>query len=164
MSRDRQATLPVVLSISGGFLLGVLWMDLMFDVQVLPQLFGGASIPEAALDSISAYYRRVTTDARPMGHLVGTGIALSVLGSLAQGVGAAGGLWYRFAPLLFSGIPGSLAALRTVPNAIRLGGRADTLEVQAELARSILLDHLICVTSIAIFIALQLRRATRSGA
>ena len=115
------------------------------------------------LDSISAYYRRVTTDARPMGHLVGTGIALSVVGSLVQGAGAAGGLWHRFAPVLFSGMPGSLALLRTVPNAIRLGGRADTLEVQAELARSILLDHLFCITSIAIFVALQLRRAMRSG-
>ncbi len=163
MSRGGQAALPVALTISGSYLLGVLWMDLMFDVQVLAQAFGDASVPEQALDSISAYYRRVTTDARPMGHLVGTGIALTILGSLVQGVRAAGGSWHRFAPLFFSGMPGSLALLRTVPNAIRLGARTDPLAGQAELARSICADHLVCFASIAVFVVLQLRRATATG-
>ncbi len=163
MSRGWQAALPVALTISGGFLLGVLWMDLMFDVQVLPQVFGDDSVPERALESISAYYRRVTTDARPMGHLVGTGIALTIAGSLVQGIRAAGAPWQRFAPLLFSGLPGGLALLRTVPNAIRLGARTDPLAGQAELARSICADHLVCFASIAVFVVLQLRRATASG-
>lgn len=164
MSRSWQAVLPVALTVSGGFLLGVLWMDLMFDVQVLPHVIGDTSIPERALDSISAYYRRVTTDARPMGHLVGTGIAFTVFGSLAQGIRGVGGPWHRLAPVLFSGMPGGLALLRTVPNAIRLGARTDGLDVQAELARAILLDHLFCITSIAVFVALQLRRATAARA
>jgi uncharacterized BrkB/YihY/UPF0761 family membrane protein len=84
-------------------------MDLMFDVQVFPQLLGDASLPEQALDSISAYYRRVTTDARPMGHLVGTGIAFTFLASLVQGIRAAGAAWQRIAPALFSGMPAGLA-------------------------------------------------------
>ena len=44
-----------------GFLLAVLWFDLMFDVQVLRN-----PARRGALDSVSAYYRRVTTSARPM--------------------------------------------------------------------------------------------------
>ena len=47
-----------------GFLLAVLWFDLMHDVQVL-RLPAGED-PSAALTSIARYYRRVTTDARPM--------------------------------------------------------------------------------------------------
>src|SRR5258708_11438721 len=51
-----------------GFLLAVLWFDLMFDVQT--RKHGGGVLPAAVLTSISAYYRRVTTDAYPMNRLV----------------------------------------------------------------------------------------------
>ena len=60
-----------------GFLLAVLWFDLMFDVQVLPHR--GADVPESALESIARYYRRVTTGASPMNRLV----AAVMLGTLA---------------------------------------------------------------------------------
>ena len=52
-----------------GFLLAVLWFDLMFDVQVARHRHGEA--PEEVLASIAGYYRRVTTTSRPMGRLVG---------------------------------------------------------------------------------------------
>ena len=49
-----------VLAACGGFLLAVLWFDLMFDVQVLRH--GSAAVlPEPVLASIAGYYRRVTT-------------------------------------------------------------------------------------------------------
>jgi hypothetical protein len=51
-----------------GFLLAVLWFDLMFDVQVLGQ--GGPVLAEERLSSIAAYYARVTTAARPMNRLI----------------------------------------------------------------------------------------------
>src|SRR5260370_980869 len=51
-----------------GFLLAVLWFDLMFDVQVAGHV--GAVLPDPVLGSIAAYYRRVTTEARPMNRLV----------------------------------------------------------------------------------------------
>jgi hypothetical protein len=52
----------------GGFLLAVLWFDLMFDVQVRGHR--AAELPDDVLDSIATYYRRVTTTARPMNRLV----------------------------------------------------------------------------------------------
>ena len=55
-----------------GFLLAVLWFDLMFDVQVLR--VRPDEIPEPVLASIAAYYRRVTTAARPMNRLVAAAI------------------------------------------------------------------------------------------
>ena len=42
-----------------GFLLAVLWFDLMFDVQAARQ--PGGDLPEEVLASIAGYYRRVTT-------------------------------------------------------------------------------------------------------
>ena len=50
------------------FLLAVLWFDLMFDVQVRGH--AGGPLPPEVLASISAYYRRVTTEAWPMNRLV----------------------------------------------------------------------------------------------
>src|SRR5205823_9193041 len=60
-----------------GFLLAVVWFDLMHDVQVL-RLAAGDD-PSDALLSIARYYRRVTTDARPMNRLV----ALAMVATLA---------------------------------------------------------------------------------
>src|SRR5215208_2003628 len=57
-----------------GFLLAVLWFDLMFDVQVRR-----ADDRDRAVSSIAAYYRRVTLEAHPMNRLV----AVVMLGSLA---------------------------------------------------------------------------------
>ena len=51
-----------------GFLLAVLWFDLMFDVQT--RKHSGGVLPPEVLGSISAYYRRVTTEAYPMNRLV----------------------------------------------------------------------------------------------
>ena len=56
-----------VISAGAGFLIAVLWFDLMFDVQARR---GGATAPPEALASISAYYRRVTTEAGAMSRLV----------------------------------------------------------------------------------------------
>jgi hypothetical protein len=51
-----------------GFLLAVLWFDLMFDVQTRKASSG--VLPPEVLTSISAYYRRVTTEAYPMNRLI----------------------------------------------------------------------------------------------
>jgi len=51
-----------------GFLLAVLWFDLMFDVQVAGH--DGEELPEPVLASIAGYYARVTTAARPMNRLI----------------------------------------------------------------------------------------------
>ena len=68
-----------ILTAGGGFLLAVLWFDLIFDSQV----FGAPRdepLSEPVLASIAGYYRRVTSDADPMGRLVG----LAMLGTIAM--------------------------------------------------------------------------------
>jgi hypothetical protein len=142
-----------VLIACGGFLLAVLWFDLMFDVQVLAHR--GTELPEAVLASIATYYRRVTTTARPMGHLVAAVmlIALITLGVRWVHTGAT---WYNVASLCLCAGPIALGLLRTVPNAVRLGARTGSRSEQCALARSICRDHLFCFVGIAAFLALQL--------
>jgi hypothetical protein len=139
----------------GGFLLAVLWFDLMFDVQVLGQ--HDRELPEQRLSSIAAYYARVTTAARPMNRL----IAAVMLGTLAaivveivdgRGIPSAA----AWVSLALAAAPIVLVAARTVPSAVRLGTRIDTADRQSALARSICSEHLFCFASIAALIALQL--------
>jgi hypothetical protein len=140
----------------GGFLLAVLWFDLMFDVQALGH---PGTLPESVLASISAYYARVTTAARPMNRLV----ALVMLATLAAiVVEIAKGqtpTWVGWASLGLAGAAVGLAAAHTVPAAVRLGARRDPLDVQSRLARSILRDHLVCLVAIAALTTVQLTSA-----
>ena len=132
-----------------GFLLAVLWFDLMFDVQVrrLPP-------PPGAVPSISAYYRRVTTDARPMNLLVAGAMVATLVAIVVELFN--GRSWSARVSLLFALAPVVLAYGRTVPAAVRLGGADDDAETQLLVARTILVDHLICFSCIAIVIVVQL--------
>ena len=142
----------------GGFLIAVLWFDLMFDVQVRQRV--GENVSSAALASISAYYRRVTTDAHPMNRLVTVVMALTVL---AIGVEIARGTnpwWVGWPSLVLAVSAIGLAAARTVPNAVRLGRGKDALDVQSRLARSIYADHLYCLAAMGTLVTLQLASAS----
>src|SRR2546423_1333806 len=89
------ARVIALVTAGGGFLLAVLWFDLMFDVQVLRHRDDDP--PDHVLASIAAYYRRVTTEARPMNRLValvmvGTIVATGaeiVRGDMSKGAAAA---------------------------------------------------------------------------
>lgn len=150
----RHAMTPV-LTACGGFLLAVLWMDLMFDVQVFGHPDTGAPLPEAVLASIAGYYRRATTTSQPMGRLIAL-VMLILLSAL--GFEAAYGrdpLWLLVASGGAAAIPVVLALVHTVPSAVRLGSRADPPDVQSHLARAVCRDHIVCFVCILGFVALR---------
>jgi hypothetical protein len=141
-------------SAGAGFLLAVLWFDLMFDVQALAR--DGAQLGEQQLASIAAYYARVTTTARPMNRLIAA-VMLATLAAIVAEI-SDGGVpdAVAWVSLLLAAMPIALVGARTVPAAVRLGTRADPIERQRSLARSILREHVFCLVSIASLIALQL--------
>ena len=65
-----------------GFLLAVLWFDLMFDVQT--RKHASDVLPPDVLTSISTYYRRVTTDAYPMNRLIALVMLLTLAAICAE--------------------------------------------------------------------------------
>jgi len=148
--------MAAVLALCAGFLLAVLWFDLMFDVQVLGRGRGADPLPEEVLASIAAYYRRVTTEARPMNYLVGVVMLVTAGGTLIGLLRGVGSLAVRLLSLALCGVPIVAARVRTVPNAIRLGSRADPPDVQSRLAHAICRDHLAFFGMIAAFAVLQL--------
>jgi hypothetical protein len=137
-----------------GFLLAVLWFDLMFDAQVLRKPPG--ELPEPVLASIAGYYRRATTEARPMNRLVAAVMLATIAGIVVEVVRDCVPPWVAWASLVLTAVAVTLAGARTLPNAVRLGARRDGLMQQSVLARAIFGDHIFCFACIAAVLGLQL--------
>ena len=140
-----------------GFLLAVLWFDLMFDVQVLHHR--EPDLPEDVLASIAAYYRRVTTAARPMNRLIAAVMVATLAAIIVQIARGEQPRWVGWVSAALAAAPILLAAARTVPRAVQLGARTDGIDRQSTLARSICRDHLLCAGSITALLAVQLSAA-----
>jgi hypothetical protein len=143
-----------LLTACGGFLFAVLWMDLIFDVQVFRHRAASTDLPEDVLASIAAYYHRATTTSRPMGRLIVLVMA-TLLGALVYE--AARGHdpgWLLVTSAALAGIPTMLALTHTVPDAVQLGQRADSPSEQTRLARSVCRDHLLCAGCLLAFVIL----------
>jgi len=136
------------------FLLAVLWFDLMFDVQVRRHPVG--TLPPAVLASISAYYRRVTTDAYPMNRLVALVMVLTLAAIVAQIVEGVTPWWIGWVSLVIAGSGFFPTLLRTVPNARRLGRAGDTPEEQSRLARAVYRAHTLSFARMFVVLCLQL--------
>jgi hypothetical protein len=146
--------MPAVIAAGAGFLVAVLWFDLMFDVQTRRARSG--PVPSDALASIGGYYRRVTTEATPMNRLITAVMLLTLAAIVAELALRTAPLWIGAISLVaaLGGI--GLAAARTVRDAKRIGRADDPPEVLSRLARSVYRDHLICLACMALVVALQL--------
>jgi hypothetical protein len=139
-----------------GFLLAVVWMDLIFDTQV--RAVRDDELPEPVLASIAGYYRRATTTSRPMSRLIAV-VMVILLGALVfRGICGHDPVWLIVASAVLAGGPILLAGYRTVPNAVRLGNRPDGPGEQSRLARSIFRDHVLCFMCLSAFLVLWLVR------
>jgi hypothetical protein len=143
-----------LITAAAGFLIAVLWFDLMFDIQVLRHR-GSPYVGEPVLDSISAYYRRVTTTASPMGRLVAL-VMLLLLAVLAmQAARGDTSFGVSAASVSAAAVAIGLAGLRVLGRARRLGDRLDPVGVRSDLARSIFRDHVVCLAAMVALLTIQ---------
>jgi hypothetical protein len=147
--------LTAAVAAGAGFLLAVLWFDLMFDAQVRARRGAGA-LPDDVLASIAAYYGRVTTTARPMNRLVAAVMVATLAANVVQITATDAPRWAAWPSLGLLAAAVGLAGARTVRNAVRLGMRGDDVEMQSALARSIARDHVFCLAAVGTALALQL--------
>ena len=147
--------LTPTITAAAGFLLAVLWFDLMFDTQMLAHRHAAVA-PDSVLASIAAYYRRVTTDASPMGRLVSVVMLVLIAALIAQAVRSDAPVWVSVVSFVAAAIGIGLAAVRVFGAARRLGQRIDPPDVQTRAARGILRSHIICLAAIATLLAVQL--------
>jgi len=137
-----------------GFLLAVLWFDLMFDVQT--RRSAANVLPTEVLASISAYYRRVTTDAYPMNRVVALVMLLTLAVIIGEIISAKYAWWIGWGSLLLAGSGFVPTMMRTVPNARRLGMATDAPDEQTRLARAVCRDHMFSFARMSIVLCLQL--------
>ena len=146
--------MPTFAAAGAAFLLAVLWFDLMFDVQSCKH--ASNPLPTEVLASISAYYRRVTTEAYPMNRLVALVMLLTLVAIVAELVEGVHPWWIGWVSLALAGSGVVPTLTRTVPNARRLGRAQDTAEIQSTLARAICRDHLFSFARTFLVLGLQL--------
>ena len=137
-----------------GFLLAVLWFDLMFDVQTRKS--AANVLPSDVLASFSAYYRRVTTEAYPMNRLMALVMLLTLAAIYAEIVRGEYAWWIAWGSLLVAASGFVPTLMRTVPNARRLGTAQDSPEEQTRLARAICRDHMLSFARMSVLLILQL--------
>lgn len=148
-----------VLTACAGFLLAVLWMDLIFDSQVLVHRDSSDQLPEPVLASIAGYYHRATTSSRPMSALIAVVMVILLTALAFRSITGDDPGWLIAVSITLAAIPIFLALIRTVPNAKRLGGRADSVVEQTRLARAIFTDHVVCFGLMLGFLGLWLSKA-----
>lgn len=146
--------MTAIVTAGAGFLIAVLWFDLMFDVQGAGQRDG--DLPEATLASIAGYYARVTTGAKPMGLLVAVVMLVTLGAIVAQLIDGDAPAWALWASLILAGSAVGVAATRTFPSAVRLGARRDAAAEQTRLARSIRRQHMTCLAAMIALLGIQL--------
>ena len=134
-----------------GFLLAVLWFDLMFDVQVR-RAEGRAE----GVASMAAYYRRVTIEAYPMNRLVAVVMAGTLAALVAQVAEGDAPRWASVTSLALALGAIGLAVGHTFRTGARLGAGRGTPAEQAALARLMLRDHVLCLVAIVAVLVLQL--------
>ena len=139
-----------------GFLIAVLWFDLMFDVQVRPH--SGPELPAEVRSSISSYYARVTTGAAPRSKLVVVAMLAAVGGIIGELVDGQPEFWRAFFSLIFAIAAVGLAKWRTVPNAVRIGRNEDDAATQSTLIRLVYADHRSSFTLMVAVLALHIIR------
>ncbi len=143
-----------LITTGSGFLLAVLWFDLMFDVQVWPH-WGQETLPEQVLASIAGYYQRVTTDAAPMNMFVGGVMFLTIGAVIWNLMRGAHARWVRVGTLILIAVPVGAAQMVIFPAAQQLATRADSLAVQTHLANAIFTAHVACFVAISLMLLLQ---------
>ena len=171
MSGILSVVIDKIVTAAAGFLIAVLWFDLMFDSQVLrgtgsrtdvrPTGAGnqGPVLPDAVLASIAGYYRRVTTDASPMGQLVGAVMAILVVALVFQLESDEAPVWVSAVSIPAALLATGLAIVRVFGEARRLGRREDSPEVQSALAGSIFREHMVCLAAMSVVLGVQIAGA-----
>lgn len=134
-----------------GFLLAVLWMDLKFDLLLLPHIRAGEPASQETLNSIAAYYHRALAAERSTFMLIVMMMFVGLVACVWQVIRTKTvPRWMRAALLLLYAPPVVLAVLRIVPIAGRLALQEADIDTQGALAKEVLFAHTYCFISMSI--------------
>lgn len=135
-----------------GFMLAVLYMDLVFDLSALPHRHVKGPLPNDILDPIAMYYRYITRNPYLLMFVMLTTTVCIVAEIYYRQVPR----WAGYTSLALIAIAQAGGVLKVIPTAQRLGAGKDTVEEQTRMVRSIFPAHLVLLVCILLLAAVQL--------
>jgi hypothetical protein len=139
-----------------GYLIAVLWIDLIFDSLVLPHKNTNEPLPEEVLATMASFFKRLTLKPRLIFVVMITMLTIVIL-QIVQGTVPA---WVAWGSLILVTVPTGYATARVMPAARRLGSRVDGPEKQSELARSLFAMHAFSLSLMTLLMLIQLYAAS----
>jgi hypothetical protein len=132
-----------------GFMLAVLYIDLMFDVTAVPYRREKTTLPKEVLDPITLYYGRITQNPYVLMFVMLT----TTICLVAEIMYALVPRWVGYASLILMALAMLGGSLKVIPSAQRLGSRRDPADTQTSLVHGMLPAHiflLVCILLLAI--------------
>lgn len=140
-----------------GFMLAILYIDLMFDVMSVPHRRSGATLPKGVLEPITHYYARVTQNPYVlMFVMLTTTICLVV-----QAVYGLAPRWAAYTSLAAMGLAMVAGIVKVIPAARRIASGKDPAEVRTRLIHGVFTAHALLFVCILVLAAIQLVAASR---
>jgi len=139
-----------------GFMMAVLYIDLMFDLMAAPYKKTNQALPKAVLDSITHYYGRITQNPYVLMFVMLTAllcIGSEILYNLVP-------RWAAYASLGLMLLSMMTGVLKVIPTAQRLGAGTDPEDARTRMVHSMLPFHLILMVNILLLTAIQFSVAT----
>jgi hypothetical protein len=140
-----------------GFMLAILYIDLMFDVMAVPHRRSGTTLPKEVLDPITHYYRRVTQNPYVLMFVMLTTTTFLVL-QIVYGLTPR---WTAYTSLAAMGLAMVAGIVKVIPAAQRLASGKDPAEVQTRLIHGVFTAHVLLFVCILVLAAIQLVAAGR---
>ena len=135
-----------------GFIIAVMWIDLIFDALVLPHHNSKDPLPEEVLATMSSFFKRITY--KPfLIFVILVGMFTIIIQQIINSSVPVWAAWASLIPILVSF---GFAVSSVFPTARRLGSRVDTLEKQSELARSLFPIHAFVLIAMLLVLAVQM--------
>lgn len=134
-----------------GFMLAVLYIDLMFDVSAVPYRRTNAPIPGEVVESIASYYRRITQNPYVLMFVMLTATAC-IVAEIAYDLVPR---WVGYSSLVFMAIVVLAGGARVIPMAQRLASGKDAEDKRTRLVHSMLPGHIVLLISILLLALVQ---------
>ena len=141
-----------------GFMLAVLYIDLMFDVTAVPHRRSKAALPKEVLAPIVHYYRRITQNPYVLMFVMFTATVCLVL----QIVYDLTPRWAAYSSLAAMGLAMVAGTVKVIPTAQRLASGQDSEDRQTALIHSMFPSHIVLLICILLLAAIQFSAAGRA--
>jgi hypothetical protein len=142
-----------------GFMLAILYIDLMFDVMSVPHRRSGTTLPKNVLEPITHYYRRVTQNPYVLMFVMMT-TTISLVVQIVYGLTLQ---WAAYSSLAAMGLAMVAGIVKVVPAARRLASGREPPDVQTRLIHGVFTAHVLLLACILVLAVIQLVASTTSS-